>query len=120
MLKLRKNITAELFMAASSRGLYSGRESGSVEQAMTHVVTHLSTLVDTGLAATTGRLLFNDGRLCALIVKLDDGYEELEGRWFLEIGFGSCEAHPAPMFDTIDDAEQWVMARLDGTSARVA
>ena len=64
----------------------------------------------------TACLLFLDGDLSAVLVRLDEeahGHER--GSWFLEIGFGPCEVTPPPLFATMDAAQTWVLARHEQT-----
>lgn len=69
------------------------------------------TLVLTGSRDAEGRLVYADGRLCAVLVKLSADHGDLEGCWHLEVGFGPCEARCA-VFPDLDAARAWIDARL--------
>lgn len=65
-----------------------------------------------------GLILRVDGRLVAVLVRLDAEYNgEHRGHWYLEAGFGPCSGiAPAP-FLQIRDAMMWVAGRLGDDSA---
>ena len=67
--------------------------------------------VMTGTEDREGCLLFAEGTLVAVIVRLDmREHADIRGKWFLEAGFGRCsERHE--LFDSIDDAAAWVGKR---------
>ena len=61
-----------------------------------------------------GRLVFFGDRLIAVLVRLtDQAHDRLVGAWFLEAGFGPCEPAFAPLFDTLDNAREWLQMRMD-------
>jgi hypothetical protein len=68
--------------------------------------------VDTGGPDDEGCLLFDEhGTLVAVLVKLSGQHHgDIVGKWFLEYGFGILDKHDHPIFDTLDDAEKWVMS----------
>ena len=64
-----------------------------------------------------GRLIFANGQLSAVIVRLDGESHAFEhkGRWHLEAGFGKCDARMAPTtFATPEEVGAWVRRRLTG------
>jgi hypothetical protein len=73
--------------------------------------------VETGSGNQEGCLVFVEGRLVAVLVR-PDGKEHaergLQGKWFLETGFGLCAggALPTPVFASLDEAQQWVHERV--------
>jgi hypothetical protein len=69
-------------------------------------------LIATGSGDTEGRLVFADGYLVAVLVRLSDDHEEDAGKWFLEAGFGRVD-DPAPSkFTNLDEAQEWIHSRL--------
>lgn len=67
--------------------------------------------VDTGGADEDGRLVFRDGKLAAVLVRLSDGHGDAAGRWFLERGFGRLDVPWHPSFDGVGAALDWVRER---------
>ena len=66
----------------------------------------------TASADRSAWLVFVDGNLAAIMVRLDDvAHEKDRGSWFLEVGFGACEVMPPLVFKSMDAAEAWVLAR---------
>jgi len=55
-----------------------------------------------------GRLVFVEGRLAAIAVRLSAEHGALSGRWFLEAAFGSCQAPVYPTFNDLDALGEWV------------
>lgn len=75
--------------------------------------------VGTASADEDGRLVLADGRLVAVLVRLDDPvHEEARGRWYLEAGFGRCAAAQPEPFADLEEAEAWVAARIVRRPAR--
>ena len=71
------------------------------------------TRVAIGNRAEEGFLIFADDCLVAVITHLQRTVsEDLRCHWFLEAGFGPCAAYPPPEFDTPDEVQRWVLARL--------
>ena len=66
--------------------------------------------VDTGGPDQEGCLLFDGGgSLIAVLVRLSGQHEEgLSGKWFFEHGFGRLDNREHPIFDSIEEAEQWI------------
>ena len=60
-----------------------------------------------------GQLVFADGRLAALLVRLSPMHEAAAGRWFLEVGFEALGHPPSIDFADLDAALAWIEARLD-------
>jgi hypothetical protein len=54
-----------------------------------------------------GRLLYVGEHLVAVIVQLSSEHAALEGRWYIEAGFGVTECRET--FMTLEDATQWTM-----------
>ena len=76
------------------------------------MVTFQRTQVATDCKDREGCILFVDGAVIAIIVRLDaPEHGAIQGKWFLEAGLGRC-ARVAPLFDTIDDALAWVEKRV--------
>ena len=57
-----------------------------------------------------GLLVYYDGRLAAVLIKLGSMHAEQEGFWNLEIGFGLCAGRPAT-FAHLAEALRWVGER---------
>lgn len=68
--------------------------------------------VATSIGGEEGCLLFSDGHLLAVLVRLSDGYDDLSGSWFLEHGFGAVDGPAHPTFADLDAAQDWIEARL--------
>lgn len=68
--------------------------------------------VETGSADQEGRLVMADGRLIAILVRLDDPEHEAVGHWFLEVALGGLQGHNAPVFATLEEATRWLRHRL--------
>lgn len=54
------------------------------------------------------RLVLRDGRLIAVISKLEESHGELSGRWFVEACFDGIIDCPRETFDDLAAIEQWV------------
>jgi len=59
-----------------------------------------------------GRLVFRDGRLVAIVVRLSTIQGEQAGGWFLEVGFPPLDIPNPPVFPDLDAAAAWMEARL--------
>ncbi len=70
--------------------------------------------VETGGPDEDGCLVFSDGKLVAVLVRLSDEHEDedLAGHWFLEAGLGRLDGPTHPTFINIDDAQAWIARRL--------
>jgi hypothetical protein len=63
-----------------------------------------------------GALALVDGGLAAVLVRLDDpSYEDLQGCWAMEVGFGVFDVCERPVFKTLAEADRWAAARLTGS-----
>ena len=62
-----------------------------------------------------GVIVFVKGVLVAVLSCLKGTVDgELQDRWYLEATFGPCDGVlPHPTFDSQDEAEQWVVTRLE-------
>ena len=70
--------------------------------------------VHTGSGDQDGQLVLADGRLVAVLVRLDDtSHAGLVGAWFLEAGFGPCAHVVAPIFRDLDMARSWIRQQFD-------
>ena len=63
-----------------------------------------------GVEHGEGQLAFWDGRLVAVLVRLDGGHGAEEGRWFVEKAFGPLDNTSHPIFTTLDAASDWLEA----------
>jgi hypothetical protein len=70
--------------------------------------------VRTGSRDTDGQLVFADGSLVAVLVRLSEDHEEDAGMWFLEAGFDGADERSHPPFADLDEAQAWIQRRLDG------
>ena len=68
--------------------------------------------VATGSADTESQLVFADGFLVAVLVRLSDEHEADAGKWFLEVGFGRVDDPRQPKFADLDEAQAWIADRL--------
>ena len=71
--------------------------------------------VATGSNDREGLLIFTNGLLVAVLVRLqDEAHEELRGSWWLEAGFGPCSVVGPPLFSDLTEAEEWIGNQLAG------
>jgi len=68
--------------------------------------------VETGGSDEEGCLVFAEGKLVALIVRLSDEHEDMAGQWFFEAGFGRLDGPAHPSFSDIEAAQDWIAKRL--------
>ena len=69
--------------------------------------------VDTQSEDEQGCLLFSEGKLVAVLVRLANHVHGADhGAWYLEAGFGRCATMMPPVFPTMDDAEAWVLRQV--------
>lgn len=60
-----------------------------------------------------GVLVFGDGKLAALFVRLDgEEHGEDRGKWYLEVGFNGCAEHEGPVLSSVDELLAWVDSRV--------
>jgi hypothetical protein len=65
--------------------------------------------VATGSADEEGRLVIYEGKLVAVLVRLDDlGHEAAVGQWSLEAGFNGVDSAKPPLFANLQAAERWI------------
>lgn len=80
-------------------------------------------VVNTGAGGQDGLLVFANDELVAVLVVLDEEYDRdvnMQGRWFLEAGFGPCQTwSKGHVFATQDEALAWVRNQvlMDGDVA---
>ena len=58
------------------------------------------------------QLVFSDGYLVAVLVRLSDLHQEAAGKWFLEARFGLISGPEEPPFANLDAAQAWIVQRL--------
>ena len=75
-------------------------------------VTLQSVRVDTGSEDEDGVLVFADGRLVAVLVRLSDGHGDKAGQWFLEHGFNRLDGTVHPTFGDLEAAQDWIARRI--------
>ncbi|MER2249689.1 hypothetical protein ABS772_07145 [Methylorubrum podarium] len=68
--------------------------------------------IATGSPDGESQLVFNEGFLVAVLVRLSDLHGDKVGMWFLEAGFGRVNDPDPPLFADLDEAEAWIMSRL--------
>ncbi|WP_425324322.1 Crp/Fnr family transcriptional regulator [Methylobacterium frigidaeris] len=62
---------------------------------------------------TEGQLVFANGFLVAVLVRLSEDHGDDVGKWFLEAGFGRVDDPGEPKFAELDDAQEWIQRRLE-------
>ncbi len=67
--------------------------------------------IATGREDTESQLVFADGFLVAVLVRLSDQHEGEAGRWYLEAGFGPVGNLTPPTFADLDAAQTWITDR---------
>ncbi|GLK68400.1 hypothetical protein GCM10008179_20380 [Hansschlegelia plantiphila] len=69
--------------------------------------------VATGSSDEEGRLVLLDGRLIAVIVRLDDeAHGAARGQWSLEAGFNGVDSVKPPLFANLQSAERWIEMQI--------
>ncbi|MCJ2093090.1 hypothetical protein MKK67_11350 [Methylobacterium sp. J-072] len=68
--------------------------------------------IATGSYDVDGQLVFADGFLTAVLVKLSGYHDDMAGMWFLEAGFGWVDTPTRPTFADLDAAQTWIEERL--------
>ncbi|ACL56977.1 hypothetical protein [Methylobacterium nodulans] len=82
-----------------------------------------SVTVNTGTGGEHGTLVFIGGQLVAVLTQINearDTEQELQGKWFLEAGFGPCKDwNNGSIFASKDKAVEWVREQvlMDGPVA---
>jgi hypothetical protein len=64
-----------------------------------------------------GCLVFSNGSLVAVLVRLSGLHGNAAGHWFLEAGFGPLADPGQSIFVDLDEAQTWITRRL-GARAR--
>ena len=70
--------------------------------------------VATGSDDQESQLVFVDGFLAAVLVKLSEQHDDDAGKWFLEAGFGRVDDYRAPILADLGKAQAWIEARFTG------
>lgn len=70
--------------------------------------------VATGTDDQESRLVFVDGFLIAILVRLSALHGSDAGKWYLEAGFGRMHDVAAPLFPDLDVAQVWIEDQLPG------
>ncbi|MET0182196.1 MAG: hypothetical protein ABW199_04850 [Caulobacterales bacterium] len=60
-----------------------------------------------------GYLVFNDGKLVALLARLSPDHEQAGGSIFLEWGLGAPTSQDISLFQDLPKAEAWINDELD-------
>ena len=68
--------------------------------------------VATGSDDQESRLVFVDGLLTAILVRLSAIHGADAGRWHMEAGFGRIHDATAPIFSDLDEAQTWIADQL--------
>jgi hypothetical protein len=65
-----------------------------------------------------GLLVFADGLLVGVLVRLSDQHGEMAGRWFVEAAFGPvADMVVRPTFPDVEAVQDWLSERLRRASA---
>jgi hypothetical protein len=67
--------------------------------------------VDGNYGDTEGMLVFRDGSLLAIAVRLGVDHGPAQGRWFLEKSFGGTSDVPVEAFENRPALEAWLIAQ---------
>lgn len=68
--------------------------------------------VATGSEDQESQLVFGDGFLVAILVRLSAMHGADAGRWHMEAGFGRIHDARAPTFADLDEAQTWITGHL--------
>jgi hypothetical protein len=68
--------------------------------------------VATGSDDAESQLVFADGFLVAVLVRLSEQHDDDAGKWFLEAGFGPIEPTSPPLFRDLAAARIWILREL--------
>ncbi len=63
-------------------------------------------------------LVFLDGRLVAVLVRLSEVHEELAGEWFLETGYGPLSGPDHSTFADLQTGLDWIERSLAHAARR--
>ncbi len=73
-------------------------------------------VVNTGAGGQDGLLVFVNQQLVAVLVLMNSNHDldtTLDGKWFLEAGFGPCQDwNKGQIFATQDEAMTWVRTQI--------
>jgi hypothetical protein len=58
------------------------------------------------------QLVFADGFLVAILIRLSGQHEADAGKWFLEAGFGPVHGGLPPLFANLGEARCWITRQL--------
>ncbi|KQP50830.1 hypothetical protein ASG40_12960 [Methylobacterium sp. Leaf399] len=64
------------------------------------------------LSDTERQILFVDGGVVAVLVRLSDAHGDEAGRWSLEAGFGRVGDPNPPTFESLDEAQAWIKGQI--------
>ena len=67
--------------------------------------------IQTGSSDEEGRLVFADGRLVAVLVRLSDQHGDVAGHWYYEHGFGPFNGPAHPTFPPLEAAQNYIEQR---------
>lgn len=68
--------------------------------------------VATGSDDQESELVFHEGFLVAVLVRLSAMHGTDTGKWYLEAGFGRVDDLHAPLFANLDEAQIWILDQL--------
>lgn len=75
--------------------------------------------IDTASDDQQGELVFADGKLVAVLVRLaSEAHGDDRDSWFAEAGFGPCDPPAKHVFVTRDEATGWIRERIAKRTAR--
>ena len=55
-----------------------------------------------------GQLVFRHGRLVAVVSRLGDWHDDVQGHWYIEATFGEVPQPQPGTFASLPDVEQWL------------
>ena len=70
--------------------------------------------VATGSDDQESQLVFEEGFLVAILVRLSAMHGADAGKWHIEAGFGRIHDAIAPTFANLDEAQAWITEHLPG------
>lgn len=68
--------------------------------------------VATGSPDGESQLVFHEGFLVAVLVRLSEIHGDNVGMWFLEVGFGRVHDPAPPLFTDLAEAQDWIVGQL--------
>jgi hypothetical protein len=57
-----------------------------------------------------GTLVFRNGRLLALLIRLEEFHGDLAGKWFVEATFGDVPGGQLPVLENTDAFDRWLVS----------